>query len=251
MARLQRLFKRSASPTNIRSDHEVILFAIDTGRLKVVNFDHTEHTIAWLEEIGGGGPGGGGIEFDTYPQFGDWLYAESTDASGSPNGYGIELNSANDVVLESAEQIALYGDTGKLSFNGGGSGSPGLWLLTSAGKILLQNTVGGAGDGGVVVQAYEFIVDTTPEASGNNIHLKSYAITEEALAVSGSGGTITLTADRDVTIQSTNTNMALYASSGTMTIQASNLVFNGLSQVVAVTTLAEVITLLQSYGLAA
>jgi hypothetical protein len=251
MARLERFFKRSASPTNIRSDHEVILFATDTGRMKVVNFDHTEHTIAWLDEITGGGGGGGGIDFDTYPQDGDWLYVESTDETGSPNGYGIELKSADDLAISSSQQIWMFGSTGKFSFNGGGSGSPGLWLLTTAGKLLLQNTVGGGGDGGVVVQAYEFVVDTTPEASGNNIHLKAYAITEEAVAVSGSGGTINLTADRGITIQSTNTNMSLFASSGTITIQASNLVFNGLSQVTPVTTLAEVITLLQSYGLAA
>jgi hypothetical protein len=42
----------------------------------------------------GGGGGGGGLGFNTYPQAGNWLYAETDDADasgGSPSGLGIEL----------------------------------------------------------------------------------------------------------------------------------------------------------------
>lgn len=35
--------------------------------------------------------GGGGIQFDTYPQAGNWLYVETDDSTGSPNGWGLEL----------------------------------------------------------------------------------------------------------------------------------------------------------------
>jgi hypothetical protein len=49
---------------------------------------------------------GGGIQFDTSPQAGDWLYVETDNESGSPNGYGMEFNdqSGGGIKVES-----LYG----------------------------------------------------------------------------------------------------------------------------------------------
>lgn len=84
--RLERFYKRPESPTDIRSDHEVVLFASDTGRLKVKNYDHEEHTLAYLDEIDGGS-GGDGIQFDTY-EGGSWLDLSTTgghpgDTSGN------------------------------------------------------------------------------------------------------------------------------------------------------------------------
>jgi hypothetical protein len=91
----------------------------------------------------------GGIGFDTYPQAGNWLYAETTDetgAGGSPSGLGIELNDfssnggimissfagghsrislnefgGDDIILDPADEIKLQGDTvvtGSFTANG-------------------------------------------------------------------------------------------------------------------------------------
>lgn len=37
------------------------------------------------------GMGGGGIQFDTYPQDGQWLYVETTGSDTSPSGFGMEI----------------------------------------------------------------------------------------------------------------------------------------------------------------
>ena len=37
------------------------------------------------------GASGSGIQFDTYPQAGDYLYVEVTDDDAAPNGYSLEL----------------------------------------------------------------------------------------------------------------------------------------------------------------
>jgi hypothetical protein len=58
----------------------------------------------------GGGGGGGGIQFVTYPQDGHWLYVETTDSTGSPNGWGQEFRDdpGNGIVLISP--FVAYGD---------------------------------------------------------------------------------------------------------------------------------------------
>jgi hypothetical protein len=59
------------------------------------------------------GGGGGGIQFDTYPQAGGWLYVETTDATGSPHGYDVEMRAAGDVGILPQGSIvaeALHGN---------------------------------------------------------------------------------------------------------------------------------------------
>lgn len=74
-----------------------------------------------------------GIQFETYPQDGAWLYAETTDASGSPNGVGIEFYSSSggiklrtsgtgDITLDSGDDILATGDRIRLTA-GSGSGA--------------------------------------------------------------------------------------------------------------------------------
>jgi hypothetical protein len=53
--------------------------------------DHAPGGADPIPGLGSGGGGGGGIQFDTYPQSGNWLYVETSDDSGSPDGWGIEL----------------------------------------------------------------------------------------------------------------------------------------------------------------
>lgn len=106
MARLQRFYKRPESPTDVRTDNEIVLFASDVGRLKVVNFDHEEHTLAYLDEISGGP--GGGLQFGTYPQEGNWLYIETTSYRES---YGIELKANAPIGLEGSGITLLAHDS--------------------------------------------------------------------------------------------------------------------------------------------
>src|SRR5262245_8086118 len=63
--------------------------------------------------VDGGGGAGGGIDFDTSPQTGDWLYVETTDSTGSPNGWGIELND------QSSDGIWIHADTYNLLLGAG------------------------------------------------------------------------------------------------------------------------------------
>jgi hypothetical protein len=57
--------------------------------------------ITW-ESTGEAGAGGG-IQFDTYPQAGQWLYVETDGPDGSPSGFGVEVfdNSGNGIDLAS------------------------------------------------------------------------------------------------------------------------------------------------------
>lgn len=56
--------------------------------------------------------GGSGIQFDTYPQAGGWLYVETGDSTGSPNGWEIDLQAAGTggIQLNSAWNILLNAD---------------------------------------------------------------------------------------------------------------------------------------------
>lgn len=111
-------------------------------------------------------PGIGGIGFDTYPQAGNWLYAETDDesgAGGSPSGYGIELDdfSTGGVFLGAlggggltlrtvgGGLIWLRG-SGQVKIDSGGSSSilvtsQDIMTLQSIGEMLLKsNPTGGA-----------------------------------------------------------------------------------------------------------
>lgn len=63
----------------------------------------------------------GGIDFDTFPQDGDWLYVESTDATaagGSPNDYGIQLldSGADGIKISSGIGALLIGTDDPITF---------------------------------------------------------------------------------------------------------------------------------------
>lgn len=50
--------------------------------------------VTWLPPFGSApsaAPASGGIQYDTYPQTGDWLYSDTTDPTGSPNGFGTDI----------------------------------------------------------------------------------------------------------------------------------------------------------------
>lgn len=113
--RQERFSKRSATPTDVRSSGEIVVFAGSDGRFKVVDHAGAVHTFAYVEELGGGG--GGGLQFDTYPQAGQYLYVETGGSADSPSGYGQEFfdDSGNGINLATAS-----GGNIDLSSRGGG-----------------------------------------------------------------------------------------------------------------------------------
>jgi len=58
--------------------------------------------IVW-ESTGEAGAGGG-LQFDTYPQAGQWLYIETDGTDTSPSGFGVEVfdDSGNGIDLKAA-----------------------------------------------------------------------------------------------------------------------------------------------------
>jgi hypothetical protein len=70
------------------------------------------------------GGGGGGIQFDTFPQDGDWLHIGTTGTrEGVPSGSGIKLTAVGRININAQNNIALT-DTG-----GGG-----IYLTSTAGS---------------------------------------------------------------------------------------------------------------------
>ena len=61
------------------------------------------------------GLAGGGIDFNTYPQDGDWLYIETTGA-GSPPFYSLHLVSGDQFVIEAATAIGITANAGSIAF---------------------------------------------------------------------------------------------------------------------------------------
>ncbi len=172
------------------------------------------------------GPGGGGIQFDTYPQDGDWLYLNATDASGSPSGDGgIEINSGDGVYLSAGSFLDLQ--------SSGNNGSFGTRIRSIGGALLL------ATDNNASVTALNFLAD----ASSGNVHLKAINITIESLETSDiaggisltSGGKIQLTTDSTITFQAAQ-QAAITPADGTLAG--------------ATAAVNDVIALLQAYGLA-
>jgi hypothetical protein len=112
---------------------------------------------------------GGGIKFDTYPQLGDWLYVETNNAAGSPNGYGTEIYDSS----AGGDGIRIHSDNGDLQFFCGGTAnfsgvavtiSSGVGGTIVAGSVLTLSTsstvkmVQQAGGG---LGGQEFSIDVT------------------------------------------------------------------------------------------
>lgn len=119
MARLQRFYKRPESPTDVRTDTEMVLFATETERLKVTNFHHDEHTVAWIDDVEGGGAlewldvGGQvvvpALEFGVYPQVGPFLHLEVNSDTGDVRGMFFDDNSpTGEILLQSNNRVSLY-----------------------------------------------------------------------------------------------------------------------------------------------
>jgi hypothetical protein len=116
VAKTERFYMWPEDPSDVRSDKELSLYAKTDEKFYYRNFAGD------ITQLGGDGGGGGGIQFDTYPQAGDWLYVAGTDGSGgseeSPNGFeielyasgansGMKLGSGWDIELESDHRIKL------------------------------------------------------------------------------------------------------------------------------------------------
>ncbi len=101
-----------------------------------------------------------GIQFSTYPQLGNWLYVETSNASGSPNGLGVEFydHSGTGFMFRTLAGLQMQADvsiiftSGDFLFTGDMSGTDDFVvsvganiLLTSNGgnqQIAMQDTVG-------------------------------------------------------------------------------------------------------------
>jgi hypothetical protein len=123
-------------------------------------------------DIGGGG---GGIQFDTYPQAGNWLYVETDDesgAGGSPTGYGLELS---DYSAGGAFLGALGGGDLHLKASAGGG-----IQMTSTGGITISDS-----SQPVLVQALSDIATLT----GKGAYVLNADVGGIALLATAAGGT--------------------------------------------------------------
>ncbi len=90
--------------------------------------------IVW-ESTGEAGEGGGGIQFDTYPQAGQWLYLETDGTDASPSGYGLEVYDSSGLGIDLASN-------GGITLHNTADGGVSI-TNTSDGGTLLQDTGGG------------------------------------------------------------------------------------------------------------
>jgi hypothetical protein len=125
--------KRAGPPSDPKSEHELMVFSSTEGRAGQVDHNDVFHLFAWVDEISGGGSG---IQFDTEPQVGQYLYVETEGPLTTPSGYGVEFydHSGNGINLGISD-----GGSMDLSVVGGGH-----LALSSRGGIQIteQNTSG-------------------------------------------------------------------------------------------------------------
>jgi hypothetical protein len=131
-------------PSDVRSDKELSLYAKTDEKFYYRNFAGD------IQQLGGDGAGGGGIQFDTYPQDGGYLYLSADDedpahgrsfyfkgmhgfdfinADGSDGNFDIEQYSTSN-------DLNIYSDSSMVNIQGRGG-------------LILE----GKGDGGVQMQA--------------------------------------------------------------------------------------------------
>jgi hypothetical protein len=123
--------------------------------------------IAW-EDVGTSGGtavAGGGIQFETYPQAGDWMYWNTSSAG--PNGYGLRIiddstlgvlieSNTGPIIIEAADDINLSSDNADFLLTALGSGGLGQIEADSDLFIACHN-------GGVSLQvgsSYSFAIQT-------------------------------------------------------------------------------------------
>jgi hypothetical protein len=73
---------------------------------------------------------GSGIEFDTYPQSGNWLYAATSSSDANTSGYGILLVPSDGLSINTPSSFTVFADSG-------------IGLTTSSGNLNL--TASGSG----------------------------------------------------------------------------------------------------------
>jgi hypothetical protein len=125
--------KRAGPPSDPKSEHELMVFSSTDGRAGQVDHNDVFHLFAWVDEVTGGGSG---LQFDTYPQAGQYLYAETEGPLTSPSGYGMEFydHSGNGI-----NWAITDGGNMDLSVHGGGH----IELRSTGGiQITEQNTSG-------------------------------------------------------------------------------------------------------------
>lgn len=123
------------------------------------------HSAGGTDPIPGMG-GGSGIQFDTYPQDGGWLYAETTDGDTSPNGWAIELN--DQAALADAAGIWLHSAHGSVLI----AGATGVTLSTSGRSIAVTGS-------GIAISGtpYELAVNTDVKHNANNSTISGHRFT--------------------------------------------------------------------------
>jgi hypothetical protein len=84
--RFKTFYRRPGNPDPPTVDHELHLFSRDTDE-KLRTIDHA----GVVRIVGYEGESVGGIQFDTYPQAGQYLYVETEGSATSPSGYGQEF----------------------------------------------------------------------------------------------------------------------------------------------------------------
>lgn len=75
-----------------------------------------EGGVDW-EDVGTDVPGASGLQFDTYPQVGDWFYAEVNNRVGAPYGRAFEIR---DRSIGGSSGIEIRSDESKIDIDAGG-----------------------------------------------------------------------------------------------------------------------------------
>lgn len=170
-----------------------------------VRLDNLERRTTTWEDVGtGGGSGGdgdGGIQFDTYPQVGEWLFLETTsylDSGGTPPSAGIYFKAAHPMIVDASEFQA-------------NTSSAGISLISSGGGSVNIREYGG----GIYIDSYE----------GGGIELTEHDDGNILLETMGAGN-ISLVSNNGVTVNS--------QSGVTINSSAGGFAFNGTSGLLAV-----------------
>jgi hypothetical protein len=92
----------------------------------------------FLGGLAGSTPAGSGIQFDTFPQSGDWLYVQTTDGTGAPSGIPLHFYDSS----AAAVGISLQSDNGEIDITAFGNqldlSSFGVLSLTSSVSMVMD-----------------------------------------------------------------------------------------------------------------
>jgi hypothetical protein len=104
-------------------------------------------------DVGTGATGGTGIQFETYPQTGDWLFVETTthpSSGGEPPTYGIVFRAADGTRIEGSVFMAeASGDGIRIESLGGGgtvlteTDGGGMSIYSGGGGLTIRELSGG------------------------------------------------------------------------------------------------------------